>query len=160
MGLDIYIHKRKRVEKQPTIEELKEGLASSLMLIKNVEMFDADYINEFIEYQQDKFGMDKEVGYFRKVNFLYAYFQDRLEDEGCEVTKEDLNDIIAKCKEVLEKHDEETSKKLLPTCDGFFFGSTDYDDYYYADVQNVMDKATEILANLHKDEELSIYFSW
>lgn len=162
MGLDIYLFKRKQPEVEPTIESLKLGLDDALFLITNRDNFRAEYLEEWVNRQREKFGLDRNVGYLRKVNFIYGYFSDRIDENTmeCEVTKEDLKDIIAKCKEVLEKEDEETSKKLLPTCSGCFFGSTDYDSYYYDDVKEVLELSTKLLADLHEDETLVVYFSY
>ena len=37
------------------------------------------------------------------------------------------------CNRVLENHD--LAPKLLPTCEGFFFGTQDYDDWYFDNIQ-------------------------
>lgn len=39
----------------------------------------------------------------------------------------------------------EICKELLPTEDGFFFGSTDYDRYYFEDIRRTYSKLKEIL---------------
>lgn len=39
--------------------------------------------------------------YFRKANFVYAFFQEYLEDEYCIVTKDMVNELIDKCEKVL-----------------------------------------------------------
>lgn len=50
---------------------------------------------------------------------------------------------------------------LLPTMEGFFFGSTDYDEGYFGDVEHVLKYCEETLLpmfdNLYDRE--SIYFS-
>lgn len=51
------------------------------------------------------------------------------------ISKEDAEELLSKCKEVLLNHSK--GSELLPTTSGFFFGSTDYDKYYYRDVENV-----------------------
>lgn len=83
-----------------------------------------------------------ELAYFRKVNFLVNYFfgEDYTDGDNCRpltIYKEQCEDLIERCKTVLEKRDEETSLELLPPICGFFFGSTDIDDYYYRDVEEV-----------------------
>ena len=98
---------------------------------------------------------------FRKINFLYAYFSDRLVDESCVVFKADLEDIIERCDKVLESNSVELAKELLPTCDGFFFGGTEYDTYYFYDVKYVREKFKEFLDDF--DEEHDIFYvqmSW
>jgi hypothetical protein len=34
---------------------------------------------------------------------------------------------------------QELAAELLPTTSGFFFGSTDYDEWYYTDIQRTVD---------------------
>lgn len=61
----------------------------------------------------------KEIGYFRKVNFLIPFFESQL---GCD--KEDAEELLRRCSAVLDDHSR--AKELLPTQEGFFFGNTDY----------------------------------
>ena len=104
------------------------------------------------------------IAYWRKVNFIYAYFDNRgLLDHDSEcawVEKEDLEDIISKCDKVLEEKDDGVSDDLLPTQGGFFFGSTDYDKWYYADVKDTRKQLKKVLRGLKDDEQCYICFSW
>ena len=79
------------------------------------------------------------VGYFRKVNFLVRYFADLGFDVENQVpfriTKDDVLELLDRCNRVLENH--ELAEELLPTVSGFFFGSTDYDEWYFEDVEAV-----------------------
>lgn len=98
--------------------------------------------------------------YYRKVNSLYAYFADRLENEQCLVTRADVEDIIDRSSKVLLAHDVEVSAELLPTQSGFFFGSTQYDEYYYDDIAEVHRKFTKYLEDWTDDTIGWVYFSW
>ena len=40
--------------------------------------------------------------YFRKVNFVYRFFQPYLVDEACIVTKDMVTDLLGRCDEVIE----------------------------------------------------------
>jgi hypothetical protein len=51
--------------------------------------------------------------------------------------------------------DPELAKQLLPTTPGFFFGSTDYDEYYMADIDNTI----EIIEELIKEKGDKPYLS-
>jgi hypothetical protein len=100
--------------------------------------------------------------YFRKVNFLFAYFQDKgklVDEYYAFVDKEDVEDIIDRCVKVLK--DNHLAHELLPTQSGFFFGGTDYDDYYFHDVQDCLRQMKKYL-KLFKDDEGTGYviFSW
>ena len=97
--------------------------------------------------------------YFRKVNFVYHFFAPKLEDECCFVTKADLEELISRCEKVMADHS--LAKELLPTQNGFFFGSTDYDDWYYEDVEDCKKQMTKLLDDF--DEETDVIYvimSW
>lgn len=82
-----------------------------------------------------------EIGYFRKVNFLVKFFEKKGFDVSNQtplaIKREDAEELLSKCEKVLWDHSK--GPELLPTMSGFFFGSTDYDDYYYEDVEAVRD---------------------
>ena len=60
---------------------------------------------------------------------------------------------------VLEDHSQ--AEELLPTVDGFFFGSTEYDEGYFDDVEQVLKYCEETLLPMFDelDDRESIYFS-
>lgn len=53
----------------------------------------------------------------------------------------------------------EICKEVLPTTAGFFFGSTDYDRWYFADVFQTMEVVDRILDEEY-DEDFSYHASW
>jgi hypothetical protein len=80
-----------------------------------------------------------EIGYWRKANQIHRWFvqnvQNGVDDCGkYKVTKEHLIQLHNTCNEVLNDHS--LAEELLPAQSGFFFGNTDYDDWYYNDVEN------------------------
>ena len=83
----------------------------------------------------------KEIGYFRKVNFLVKYFKDLGFDVENQtpfcISKEDAEVLLSRCNQVLKDHSK--ASELLPTMDGFFFGSIEYNEYYFNDVKEVRD---------------------
>lgn len=82
---------------------------------------------------------EESIGYYRKVNFLVKYFLDRdyiVENQTpLRISKEDTEELLSRCNQVLE--DRSKAPELLPTMSGPFFGSTDYDEYYFIDVAKV-----------------------
>lgn len=102
------------------------------------------------------------IGYFRKVNFLVKYFEelgfDVENQTPFEISREDAEVLLSRCKQVLKKHS--LAEELLPTTEGFFFGSTDYDEAYFDDVKAVRDYVKDTLLpqfdELKEDEK--IYF--
>jgi hypothetical protein len=107
--------------------------------------------------------ISKEIGYFRKVNFLVKFFEERGFDVECQtplrIDKNDAEELLDCCNKVLENHD--LAEELLPTMEGFFFGSTEYDEYYFDDVQDVKDYIEQTLIPAFEKLEINegIYFS-
>lgn len=144
----------------------KEGLIELLTPYKTYdfefkrleECEDADiqyWVNEII----DSYASHEDM-YYRKVNFLYAFFSEKLDNEECLVTRHDCEQIIKYGELILENKDLDLAKRLLPTQSGFFFGSTEYDDYYFMDVKDVVEQFKEYLEDWTDDTMGWVYFSW
>lgn len=102
--------------------------------------------------------------YFRKFNALQVFLEDNLQIENCEpkeVPLEMVKKLEASCEKILEIKDantrKETAEQLLPTGAGFFYGSLDYDEYYYENVQRLLDFINE---NGTDDEVMYVYDCW
>lgn len=100
------------------------------------------------------------LAYFRKVNFLFEFFSGSLNEEETTavITRGEMEELIEKCEFVLNNRDK--ASEILPTCDGFFFGSLDYDDYYFESVAEVLLSFQVILENYSDDYLYIIYFSY
>ena len=101
--------------------------------------------------------------YFRKVNFLIPFVESKigheLDDcETAELSVEDMADLVERCKTVLDDHGK--ANDLLPTQCGFFFGSTAYDEWYFKDVQQVYDDASELLNEMTEGDTASFWAWW
>lgn len=91
-----------------------------------------------------------EAGYWRKANAVHDWFVKNCQDgeDDCgeyDVSREDLTDLKKICEEVLA--DKSKAASLLPTARGFFFGSTDYDDWYFQDLEQtikIVDRCLEL----------------
>lgn len=107
----------------------------------------------------------KDIGHFRKVNFLVKYFTDLgfdVENQTpFEINRDMVINLIDRCRLVLGDHS--LAKKLLPTMNGFFFGSTNYDDHYFANVEAVKEYCEKDLlpqfGELGEDESI-IFSTW
>ena len=103
-----------------------------------------------------------ELAYWRKFNALHAWFvrnvQNNVDDCGAyPVSRAQLVELIELLKQA--QHTQDTS--LLPTQSGFFFGCTEYDDYYWRDVDRAIPKLTEILNTFDfENDELLYTSSW
>lgn len=98
--------------------------------------------------------IEESVGYWRKANHIHQWFVEHVQkgEDDCGqyyVSIENLEKLLNACVQV--KTDHSMANVLLPTKEGFFFGSTDYDEYYYRDI----DDTIKILKNIlkHKNEK-------
>lgn len=48
---------------------------------------------------------------------------------------------------------------LLPTVEGFFFGGTEYDHYYFDDIQETIEIIENVLLNVDFEKEILVYVS-
>lgn len=100
--------------------------------------------------------------YFRKVNFIFYYFDQTIgtmQDQWFAFVKpEDVDDLIDRCERVLKDH--KLAHELLPTQSGFFFGSTDYDDWYFSDVKSCLKQMKKYRKLLKDGVTGYVIFSW
>ena len=99
--------------------------------------------------------------YFRKVNFLFKYFEDKgkmVDQYYAFVEAEDVEDIIDRCQRINKDHS--LADSLLPTQCGFFFGSTDYDEYYFYDIQDCLRQMKRYLKLFKGEGTGYVIFSW
>lgn len=107
----------------------------------------------------------EEMGYWRKANAIHKWFVDCVQDgvdecETHEVSREQVESLLHVCKRVLEtKGDEEVASSLLPSQEGFFFGSTDYDQYYYEDVEMTIQILEKVLKEVDFENNYLTYRS-
>jgi hypothetical protein len=97
----------------------------------------------------------EEVGYWRKANQIHEWFVQNVQDgkDDCQesyVSREQLEELLGVCRIV--KIDKEKAEQLLPTQSGFFFGGTEYDEYYYQDIDNTIEILEEALSDETADD--------
>lgn len=104
----------------------------------------------------------EEVGYWRKANHIHKWFVDNVQKgvDDCEeykVRKDQLRDLLKLCEKVIG--DTDKAHELLPTTNGYFFGTTEYDQYYYGDTIETIDILKSILS---QDNDAEFYYraSW
>lgn len=100
-----------------------------------------------------------EVGYWRKANQIHKWFVDNVQRgvDNCAdyyLDKDTLRELKNLCEEVL-KHPE-NAEELLPCESGFFFGSTEYDEWYFNDIQDTIEICNWCL---EKDYDYFVYNS-
>lgn len=79
-----------------------------------------------------------DAGYWRKANAIHNWFVQNVQhgEDECrphEVTRDQLIKLRSICKQVLDNP--ALAGELLPVKQGFFFGSTEYDEWYFDDLK-------------------------
>ena len=95
-----------------------------------------------------------EVGYWRKANAIHNWFVNNCGDgeDTCQqmyISLEKLEELLDACKQVSKDHG--LAPVLLPTQSGFFFGSTEYDDWYFDKIEDtikIIEPVIEFLKNI------------
>jgi hypothetical protein len=109
----------------------------------------------------------EEVGYWRKANQIHNWFVQNVQEgeDNCgeyHVYEEQLEELLELCKKVLANN--ELAEELLPSQSGFFFGGTEYDEWYFKDLENTIEIIETLLSERNEDGYLdgSIYYqsSW
>lgn len=100
---------------------------------------------------------------FRKRNWLIPWVEKTIaiEVENCEtylLTKEQVHDLLSDIDTVLEDHDK--ASEILPIQSGFFYGNTDYDEWYFADLEDAKTRLTELYNDLLDGETVSFWCWW
>lgn len=92
-----------------------------------------------------------ELVYWRKANMIRQWIVDHTDypqDCDCmyhELSREQIEALLVDCKKVYEAKDDKISAEILPTSSGYFFGGTEYDEYYYEDIKYTIEKLEELL---------------
>lgn len=105
-----------------------------------------------------------EVAYWRKANAIHGWIiRTAGVVDNCtpiSLTKQDLINLRETCIKVLESNSAEVALELLPPAEGFFFGSTTIDDWYWQDLNDTVDKLNDALEQSVDDAMFEYQASW
>lgn len=107
-----------------------------------------------------------EIKYWRKCNQIHDWFlrHGNLDysfnagNEPLYVDKEMAKQFLNELKIAIEDH--EKAKELFPTADGFFWGSPEYDEWYYKDLQKTRADLVGAYLDTDWDNEHWEYSCW
>ena len=132
-----------------------------------IEFYRPFYKPTYFDWDKNKeypwYRIFEEVGYWRKANQIHNWFVENIQDgiDDCqyhrEVAKEDLEELLYTCYEVLCNPD--LAELKFPTQCGFLFGSTDYDEWYIKNVKSTVDIITKILETTDFNKQMIVYIS-
>lgn len=103
--------------------------------------------------------------YWRKANAIHKWFVYNVQngEDDCKryyVSEEKIQELVRLCKTVLKNRD--LAKDLLPTQEGFFFGGTSYDEYYFQTLEETAKELSKMLRKDKNNQYVSYYYtsSW
>lgn len=155
MGLDMYIKRCAKTEH--TVEELEE--------IDNEPDIWKPECAPFLplrkyEFLTNCYSIFHEAAYWRKFNALHGWFVDNVQDgvDECQMTElceADLLLLLADITAAIDTQDPD----IVPPVGGFFFGTTEVDQYYWEQMNEAKDTITELLEKTNWDKERLFYRS-
>lgn len=170
MGLDMYIYARKetlgRVAKDAELSnKFLKGLYGKYDYIgkpEDLKVFDNGNLSKAATIK-----ISYNIGYFRKFNALHNFLTNSCgrtvgEDDNCVdmlISEDIIDDLIDRLTKIVKAHGknqaaaEYIAEEELPTRNGFFFGSTEYDDWYFKDCKDALDLFTKMKELLVTAEE-------
>lgn len=141
MGLDMYLVKKSFVganfERRDITVDIEVEGKSITVDFKKLKNLCCD--NRLLNVEFDKISyIQTEVGYWRKANAIHKWFvtnvQNGVDDCGeYYASKEMLKELLVLCEAIIA--DKSKAPELLPATNGFFFGSNEYDEFYFRDVK-------------------------
>jgi hypothetical protein len=153
MGLDMYLTRKTYVKQwsHQTPEEQFE-----ITITKGGKPYDGIDISNVTN-------IEEEVGYWRKANQIHRWFVENIQNgvDDCgeySVSKSELEELRNICTEVLNDHSK--AEELLPSASGFFFGNTDYDEYYYDDLERTIVILDKIFGETNPNQDIYYSSSW
>jgi len=145
MGLDMYLYATQYASPyfRPEVFSALKPLAADMPLVDNCPSIE----------------IKTPAAYWRKANQIHKWFVDNVQNgvDECQysyVSIEQLKALRDLCQKALDTKD----ASLLPPCSGFFFGSTDVDEYYWADIEDTIKQLDRCIAKPEFDYEY--HSSW
>lgn len=156
MGLDMYLNaKRHLADYSGNFAKDEQPIAKAVIKASGLED---------IAEPQNTISVTVCAIYWRKANAIHQWFVDNVQggrDECQEsyVSEDDLKKLLQVCNEVIA--DWSKAPGLLPTQAGFFFGNTEYDEWYQQDVKETAEKLERLL-NADHPKYIEFYYqsSW
>lgn len=158
MGLNMYLRKETYIG----ANHESRGIEGIIAITKK---YHEDTDPEPIDIEFSKVVSITEIAmYWRKANAIHGWFVKNIQngDDFCTeyiVPRRKLAELLALCKEV--QADLTKAQELLPPMGGFFFGSTEVDDWYKSDLNYTVTELSKLLEEPENYEVTYLYqASW
>lgn len=151
MGLDMYLSAKRYIWKHLDEEQKLQGELN--------KVFEDDIGNTDMRVSE----VSVNAMYWRKANAIHKWFVENVQDgeENCReywVDSAQLEQLLKMCQLALENKDK--PDKILPTADGFFFGSTEYEDWYWSDIEETIKGLEKVLKMDQSKWDFYYRYSW
>ena len=162
MGLDMYLYAKNYVSGTEWFKDENGDTQSKMSEAFSTMLSSAGLSPDDLQTDYPSAQLTIQVGYWRKVNSVHQWFVDNCGDgdDNCRpysVDRADLHLLLRAVDEVLETRDH----NLLPPQSGFFFGSTEIDEYYWSDLEGTRKMLKALLDNPKlNDWEFEYHASW
>lgn len=138
MGLDMYLRANEYVSRYDWKENM--GREENKVFTEMVKQFGVE--NDIDKEAFSGISIDFPMGYWRKANQIHQWFVDNIGEgeDNCQkmfVPRDRLEELRDLCKKVLD--DNSLAEELLPVAEGFFFGSYEYDEWYFGGLQETVE---------------------
>ncbi|MBV5279989.1 MAG: hypothetical protein J0651_01590 [Actinobacteria bacterium] len=155
MGLDQYLYAKNYLS---PMEWRGEEMNERFHTVAN-----AIGVSEFMDKDLPSIQCQVKIGYWRKANAIHDWFVQNCQDgnDDCResyVPIEKLEELRKICKMVLGNH--ALASEYLPTASGFFFGTTDYDEWYYKDLESTVAIIDNALSKISDEWTFAYQSSW
>jgi hypothetical protein len=149
MGLDMFMSARRHLSTYDANETVQTARTALAEVMQQLGAPVDSAVND----------VTVEVAYWRKANAIHNWMVANVQngDDDCReyyFSPKAMQELLSVCEAVLENLGE--AGELLPPTSGFFFGSTDIDEYYLREVKYTRDRLTECLK---RDAGWSFYYS-
>lgn len=150
MGLDMYLYARTYVSGVDYGRDEKgEFTATPNQQFKDIVEASGMTLAEMSE-DLPSVEMSFKIGYWRKANQIHQWFVNEVQDgvdecQPADVNRDKLVELRDVCRQVLADHSK--ASELLPTGEGFFFGSYEYDEWYFEQIEYTVQILDRILSN-------------
>jgi len=147
MGLDMYLNAKRYVSQYDSGE--------SLELFTKIKGLNVAWPGQTSGF--DAYLLQRTCAYWRKANQIHAWFVNNVQGgvDDCReynVSIEQLTELRDLCVQLLADRTPEKALELLPPQDGFLFGGTEIDEWYWSDLQDTVDMLTAILEHPQVEE--------
>lgn len=148
MGLDMYLDKELFLSEFDKDKELVDKILGIL----NVKDESGNYKHLSVKIP---------AIYWRKSNQIHKWFVENVQDgvDDCQkfpVEIEKLQELLQQCKTALKKKD----ASIIPPQGGFFFGSTEIDQYYWDDIKETVKEIEREISFYQEEKECGRFWEY